>query len=217
MRSSIFFAILAATVTSGTYTVSMTELFPYYHNPHSTPLPTVTQVPSRPVAPPSAPVPSPTTPLPKAVAVLGNGVLAAAKGNITFTQLTHLGTVKVSGIITGLNASSVHGLHIHASGDLSGGCATAGAHYNPFNRTHGDRLDQIRHVGDLGNIQADENGVSNFTFVDSYLSLSGPISIVGRAIVLHAGADDLGKGGTPDSLTTGNSGARAACGVIGLQ
>lgn len=67
MRSSIFFAILAATVTSGTYTVSMTELFPYYHNPHSTPLPTVTQVPSRPVAPPSAPVPSPTTPLPKVI------------------------------------------------------------------------------------------------------------------------------------------------------
>ena len=31
-----------------------------------------------------------------------------------------------------------------------------------------------------------------------------------RAIVVHAGVDDLGKGGVPDSLTTGNAGGRFA-------
>ncbi len=36
-----------------------------------------------------------------------------------------------------------------------------------------------------------------------------------RAIVVHAGTDDLGKGGTPLSLVNGNSGARVSCGVIG--
>ena len=31
---------------------------------------------------------------------------------------------------------------------------------------------------------------------------------------MHAGTDDLGKGGHADSLKTGNAGGRAACGVM---
>ncbi|KAG8793976.1 Superoxide dismutase [Cu-Zn], partial [Serendipita sp. 398] len=49
------------------------------------------------------------------------------------------------------------------------------------------------------------------------ISLKGIKSIVGRAIVVHTGTDDLGKGGNDGSLTTGNAGGRAACGVIGLS
>lgn len=51
---------------------------------------------------------------------------------------------------------------------------------------------------------------------DKQISLIGPYSIVGRSVVVHAGTDDLGKGGHQDSLTTGNAGGRAACGVIGI-
>jgi hypothetical protein len=35
---------------------------------------------------------------------------------------------------------------ISISGDLSKGCASAGAHFNPFNRTHGAPSDSERHV-----------------------------------------------------------------------
>lgn len=52
---------------------------------------------------------------------------------------------------------------------------------------------------------------------DSQVLLSGPQSVVGRAIVVHEGEDDLGKGGSPLSSTTGNAGGRVACGVIGLS
>ena len=54
---------------------------------------------------------------------------------------------------------------------------------------------------------------------DAHISLApgAERSVVGRALVLHADADDLGKGGYPDSLTTGHAGARIACGVIGLD
>lgn len=61
--------------------------------------------------------------------------------------------MEIEGITPGL-----HGFHIHEKGDLSGGCKSAGGHYNPFGMTHGSRESEERHVGDLGNIEADENG-----------------------------------------------------------
>lgn len=46
---------------------------------------------------------------------------------------------------------------------------------------------------------------------DKILKLSGQYSIVGRAIVVHAGEDDLGMGNDSGSLKTGNAGGRVAC------
>ena len=65
------------------------------------------------------------------------------------------------------------------SGDLSNGCASAGSHFNPFNKNHGAPEDKERHVGDLGNIKSDSNGNAKFTLEDKLLSLNGPLSIVG--------------------------------------
>ena len=73
-----------------------------------------------------------------------------------------------------------------------------------------------RHAGDLGNVQAGQDGVAKFDVSDSFISLSGERSILGRTMVVHADVDDLGKGGHELSKTTGNAGGRLACGVIGI-
>jgi Cu-Zn family superoxide dismutase len=98
---------------------------------------------------------------------------------------------------------------------LTDGCTTAGPHYNPFNKDHGGRDSDVRHVGDLGNVQSDDEGNAKYQH-DVDLMLMGMYSVVGRSCVLHEGEDDLGKGGFSDSKTTGHSGSRVACGVIGV-
>lgn len=82
---------------------------------------------------------------------------------------------------------------------------------------HGAPKDHVRHVGDLGNIKVNDEGICDTTFHDGLINLSGEASIIGRGLVIHEGEDDLGKGGHPDSLKTGNAGGRAACGVIGIR
>ena len=92
---------------------------------------------------------------------------------------------------------------------------TAGPHYNPYKRTHGGPGVAERHVGDLGNVIADASGVAEYHGEDDLITLFGKFSVLGRSCVLHAGEDDLGQGGHELSKTTGNSGGRVACGVIG--
>ena len=45
---------------------------------------------------------------------------------------------------------------------------------------------------------------------------TGEYTIIGRSMMVHAGVDDLGKGGHELSSTTGNAGGRVACGEIKL-
>ncbi|KAJ7784497.1 superoxide dismutase [Mycena metata] len=150
----------------------------------------------------------------KAVVVLKGD--SQVTGTVTFEQKSKSGVVTISGELRGLDPLASRGLHVHQFGDTTGGCASAGPHFNPYSRNHGAPSDAERHVGDLGNIKTDEVGSASFQFEDSLISLNGPLSIVGRAVVLHAGTDDLGRGNDAESLKTGNAGARAACGVIGL-
>ncbi|XP_053210119.1 superoxide dismutase [Cu-Zn]-like [Panonychus citri] len=121
---------------------------------------------------------------------------------------------KIQGEISGLSPGS-HGFHIHEFGDISTlNCSSAGPHYNPRNNDHGSPSDNNRHVGDLGNIEADQSGKATFDFDDSVIMLSDSNSVIGRSIVVHADPDDLGRGGHESSKTTGNAGGRLACCVI---
>ena len=95
---------------------------------------------------------------------------------------------------------------------------TAGEHFNPQGKTHGGPKDSNRHVGDLGNIMAENSGTATLKWEDHLMMLYGGVNnIVGRAMVVHEREDDLGCGGNEESLKTGNAGRRLACGVIGLS
>ncbi|NP_001117059.1 superoxide dismutase [Salmo salar] len=149
----------------------------------------------------------------KAVCVLkGTGEVT---GTVFFEQEGDGAPVKLTGEIAGLTPGE-HGFHVHAFGDNTNGCMSAGPHFNPHNHTHGGPTDTVRHVGDLGNVTAAADSVAKINIQDEILSLAGPHSIIGRTMVIHEKADDLGKGDNEESRKTGNAGSRLACGVIGI-
>ena len=141
--------------------------------------------------------------------------------------------------LKGLKPNTEHAIHVHKLGNISGGCMSAGGHYNPFNKTHGSyKYNMPRHSGDLiNNIKADKNGKINLTFKDNLANLIGFPNILGRTIVIHEKKDDLGLGGLDykikgrniedvritnrkihkESLKTGNAGGRMSCAIIGID
>ena len=111
-----------------------------------------------------------------------------------------------------------HGFHIHTAGDLRGeGCKGLCQHYHvgsPAN--HGDAPKKgsyrQRHTGDLGNIEAANSGHFTKTYIVSGSSVK---DLWGRSLIVHTDEDDLGYGDFDDSKTTGHSGARMACAILG--
>ena len=145
----------------------------------------------------------------KAVAVLRPAQGSKVGGIVTFYQEGD--KVRIVAEVTGL-APGKHGIHIHEFGDCSSSDGmSAGAHFNPFNKPHGDPDGKDRHLGDLGNLEADKNGKASYDRLDGRISLEGPHSIVGRSVVIKERADDY--------LTQpgGNAGIRIAFGVIGMS
>lgn len=153
------------------------------------------------------PAARPSAPL-KAVAVLHPTAGNKVTGTVTFTE--EADGVKVRAEISGLTPGN-HGFHVHEFGDCSAADATsAGAHFNPTNQPHAGPDSPERHVGDMGNIQADASGKATLEYVDHQISLTNDQrSGIGRSVVVHAKPDDL------KSQPAGDSGARVACGVIG--
>ena len=144
----------------------------------------------------------------KAVCVVHALGDSGVKGKVTFTH--QVDGVEIVAELTGLTPGK-HGFHVHEFGDCSmmdGTCA--GGHFNPTGAPHGGPNSAKRHAGDLGNVEADETGRAVYKRVDQLIELSGPNSIIGRSIIVHADPDDL------TTQPTGNAGARVGCGVIGI-
>ncbi len=129
-------------------------------------------------------------------------------GTVTFTQKPD--GILVTADVNGLSPGK-HGFHIHEFGDCSRPDGkSAGGHFNPTGKNHGGPESAERHVGDLGNLIASDDGTAHYERTDKLISFSGKNSILGRGVIVHADEDDL------TSQPTGNAGARLACGVIGL-
>lgn len=149
---------------------------------------------------------APTPPSPSAEAVLAPTQGNSAYGTFRFTQ--HDGKVLVEAEIKGLTPG-LHGLHVHEKGDCSAADGTsAGGHFNPTGAQHGSPNSSMHHAGDMPMLLADEDGKARLRVELESMTLTGPTSVVGKAVIVHAKADDF------ETQPAGNSGARVACGVI---
>lgn len=107
--------------------------------------------------------------------------------------------------------AGVHGFHIHETGacDAAGGFESAGGHFAPGGSDHGFLTDGGPHAGDMPNQRAAEDGTLQGDIYNGRVTLDdGEAGIRGRALILHAGADDY------TSQPSGDAGERLACGVI---
>jgi superoxide dismutase, Cu-Zn family len=153
----------------------------------------------------------------KAIAVF-NGSDTDVRGTVIFTENLDKGLIKIDVNISGLYKNAKHGFHVHEAGDLSDKCTSMCAHFNPYGKQHGCPGAKERHIGDLGNLVTNNKGESNYSFYDDKIKLRGTkANIIGRGLIIHEDEDDCGKGGFPDSLTTGHAGKRIACAVIGYS
>jgi Cu-Zn family superoxide dismutase len=144
---------------------------------------------------------------PAATATLAPTKGNQAAGTVNFVQRGS--TVFVDAHITGLSPGP-HGFHVHEKGDCrAADGSSAGGHFNPAGTPHAGPDSAQRHAGDLGNLVADASGVAVYRVQVTGISLgTAADSIIGRAVIVHAAADDL------RTQPSGNSGARVACGLI---
>jgi Cu-Zn family superoxide dismutase len=141
----------------------------------------------------------------KAIAVFKGPV----EGEVVITDVK--GGVRINAFFTKLPKGK-HGFHIHKAGDLRGeGCKGLCEHYDLGKHTHGGYHSRMKHTGDLGNIELRKGGCRKRYTVKK----TSVRELWGRSLIVHADEDDCGLGNHPDSLTTGNSGKRIACAIIG--
>jgi len=138
--------------------------------------------------------------------------LAATAGNATTGSVAFTANgdrVRVLAKVSGL-APGAHGFHIHDKGDCSASDAmSAGGHFNPTGKAHGNPAAGEHHGGDMPMLVADASGNATLDVTLDTITLGRDANtIVGRAVVVHKDADDY------KTQPTGNSGARVACGVI---
>jgi Cu-Zn family superoxide dismutase len=154
-----------------------------------------------------APVSSVST-LAQAHVAMAPASASLVSGRLTLTAVP--GGVRITGELGGLQRGGTHAIHIHEKGDCSAVDATsAGGHFNPQAQPHGRAGTGPHHGGDMDNLVADARGVAKVDVRALGVTLGGGAAdVVGRAVVVHAKADDY------QSQPAGNAGARVACGVI---
>lgn len=130
-------------------------------------------------------------------------------------SMAHIdGILQITYDLNGLEEGE-HAMHIHENGSCADGedgtpAGAAGGHFNPDSSAHGAPTDPAasRHAGDLGNITVGPDGETVGSIEDPVAQVSGPESILGKAVIIHEGVDDF------TTQPTGGAGGRVACGII---
>ena len=146
----------------------------------------------------------------EAIAVVQPTKGHTAKGVVHFSEMD--GKLRITIDLEGLEPNTSHGFHIHQYGDSSAEDGTStGGHFAPDGHRHGAPDAVEHHAGDLGNVRSDANGNVHQEMTVDFITIAGPKNpILGRAVILHEGEDDL------TSQPTGAAGARIGYGVIGI-
>jgi Cu-Zn family superoxide dismutase len=142
-----------------------------------------------------------------AMAVLSPASGSSVHGTVYFIRESE-NKIRVEASVSGLTPGK-HGFHIHEKGDCAApDASSAGGHFNPTGMQHGGPGQHNRHVGDFGNIEADSSGNAKYSANFTDLTIEGTASIIDKAVIVHAKADDL------KTQPSGDAGGRVACGVI---
>jgi Cu-Zn family superoxide dismutase len=131
-------------------------------------------------------------------------------GTIMFTDTKYglLVTPELSGLEPGL-----HAVHVHENPDCGDGndgtpAGLAGDHYDPHGTGRHEGPYGEGHLGDLPNITVEADGSATVPVLAPRVAAA---DIVGRAVVLHRGADRYDR---HSHHSHGKGGARMYCGVI---
>lgn len=148
----------------------------------------------------------------QAIATITAKSYSNVNGTVTFTEKD--GKIMMSAKINGLTPGT-HAIHIHENGDCSSDDGkSAGGHWNPTKDNHGKWKHGEFHSGDIGNLEADENGVATIEKESDFWCIGCEDenkNILNHAIIVHASADDF------KSQPSGAAGTRVGCGVITLK
>jgi superoxide dismutase, Cu-Zn family len=113
-----------------------------------------------------------------------------------------------------------HGFHVHEVGQCVPPFTSAGGHFNPGDVAHGE------HAGDLPSLLVNGDGTGRLQFDTDRFSIGDLFDTDGSALIVHEGRNNYANipdrytnptgatGPDAETLATGDSGARVACGVI---
>jgi len=135
---------------------------------------------------------------------------SSATGKVTVKE--YEGHVTLEAQLFGLEKGT-HAIHIHEKADCSSEDGkSSGGHWNPTFTPHGKWGDAGGfHLGDIGNFEVGDDGKGSIVLTTDKWCLGcgdEKKDILGKAIIVHKGADDF------TSQPSGAAGARVSCGGI---
>jgi Cu-Zn family superoxide dismutase len=154
--------------------------------------------------------------VPKQVKITLKNPAGAAVGTVTLKQAGARTPVDVRASLRRLQPG-FHGFHIHAVGScVAPDFKSAAGHLKVGDQSHG------AHAGDMSSLLVKGNGTATLRLTTDRFTLADLRDADGSAVMVHAAPDNFANippryapdGPDQETLDTGDSGARLACGEL---